>query len=155
VVFSLTDRLHLPEVVAVSSSGRPVPSSPCTADNLMVTCLIGDMPANAQVIYRIAGIGVGHSGDDVPISAVVSHNRADSDPTDDTAAADIPLIAPGPGPTGGGGSGGGGSGGGSGGGGSGGGLPWTGAQSLGAVVAAAVLGLIGLGMVLVRRRLRS
>jgi uncharacterized repeat protein (TIGR01451 family)/LPXTG-motif cell wall-anchored protein len=95
VTFTIPPSLTGASVELTGSTGGVSPLPACTTQGQTVICLIGDMPVDGDATYRITGTATGHSGDDVQLRARVSHDREDTDPTDDVAYADVMLATPG------------------------------------------------------------
>ncbi|MDR1634951.1 MAG: DUF11 domain-containing protein [Bifidobacteriaceae bacterium] len=97
VAFTVPAGLTDPQVVPVgASSGAPL--ADCTVDGAVFTCVIGDLAPGDTATYSVRGIATGVAGDSLSVVAVVTHDLSDTDPSNDSAEADVVIEAP-PGPT--------------------------------------------------------
>jgi uncharacterized repeat protein (TIGR01451 family) len=143
VTFTVPPGLSAATVTPISRSDGGT-LDPCTASGQVFTCLIGDLAVGETAEYDVAGTAVGVAGDRLVVVADVTHNFADTDPSNDESQAEEAVISgvtpPGPTPT----PSGSGSGGGS--------LSGTGSDSLGLAGWALAAVIVGAGLVALRLR---
>jgi uncharacterized repeat protein (TIGR01451 family) len=93
VTFTLPPEIADPQVVLTSHTTGLNPSPTCTTSGNTVTCVIGDLPNGANVVYEISGpTKNGVVGDEVALIANVVHDHIDTDADNDSAKAAIQLI---------------------------------------------------------------
>ncbi|MDR2453165.1 MAG: DUF11 domain-containing protein [Bifidobacteriaceae bacterium] len=129
VVFTAPPRLGSVSVVATDSAGG-ASAGACQANGNVYSCEIGLLPVGATVTYRITGTApAGATAADLALVAHVTHDDADTDPSNDTAEAVVHVDGKA--------------------------LEFNGSNSTGPLLLAATMVLLGSALLAARRRLRA
>jgi uncharacterized repeat protein (TIGR01451 family) len=96
LTLQLSEKLNALTATPVGLTSRAPQAEPCQvgADQLTMTCWIGPMPAQSDLVYRFTVTTTDQAGYTDTLTGLVTHYQIDTNPANNSSAASVLTVAP-------------------------------------------------------------